>query len=471
MLVVAIVLVVANLAVSALLWQRRGGESGATARALEGVRADNLAAAKDVREKLDLGQKLMAEQLEASRKAMAEGLREERREINERLDRFASTLTDTGALLRKEASESRSALEQSLSASLATVAKALGEFRESTQNQLTAIGDKVEKELTQVRTSNEVKLDEMRETVDEKLHGTLEKRLGESFQQVSASLEAVHKGLGEMQLLATGVGDLKRVLSNVKARGVWGEVQLGRQLEDILTPDQYEENVAVKPESRERVEFAIKLPGRDGGVQVYLPIDAKFPQEDYERLVSAQDAGEVDLFNAASAQLEKAIRLQAKTIADKYVHPPYTTDFAIMYLPTEGLFAEVIRRPGLVAELQREMRVLVTGPTTLMAILNSLQMGFRTLAIEKSSSEVWGVLAKAKSEFVKYAVVWEKLEKQLGTAHTTAGEIGKRSRAVERSLREVQEVGPAASSAVDALLAFTPEDDDAESDDAGADPS
>ena len=293
-------------------------------------------------------------------------------------------------------------------------------------------------EMEKLRQSNEAKLEKMRETVDEKLQGTLEKRLGESFALVSERLEQVQKGLGEMQTLASDVGGLKRVLTNVKSRGSWGEVQLERQLEDMLTADQFERNVNVKPSTRESVEFAVKMPGRDDDSPVYLPIDSKFPQEDYERLLQAQEAGEKTAVEAAAKLLERAIILQAKSIASKYVNPPITTDFAILYLPTEGLFAEVIRQPGLASRLQNDHRVLITGPTTLMSLLNSLQMGFRTLALEKRSSEVWTVLSAAKGEFQKYGAVWDKLEKQLQTAQNTVGEAGRRTRAVERTLRSVE---------------------------------
>ncbi|MBP1325739.1 DNA recombination protein RmuC [Leucobacter exalbidus] len=294
-------------------------------------------------------------------------------------------------------------------------------------------------ELEQLRQGNEAKLEKMRETVDEKLQGTLERRLGESFKLVSDRLEQVQKGLGEMQTLASDVGGLKRVLTNVKSRGSWGEVQLARQLEDMLTPEQYAENVAVEPGSADRVEFAVKLPGREEGeVPVWLPIDSKFPQEDYERLLEAQEGGEKDAVDAAGRVVEKVIIAQAKLISEKYIHPPHTTDFAIMYLPTEGLFAEAIRRPGLASKLQNDFHVTIAGPTVLMALLNSLQLGFRTLAIEKRSSEVWKVLGAAKAEFKKYGQVWDKLEKQLQTAQNTVQLAGVRTRAVERTLRSVE---------------------------------
>lgn len=294
-------------------------------------------------------------------------------------------------------------------------------------------------ELEKLRTGNEAKLEQMRETVDEKLQGTLEKRLGESFALVSDRLEQVQAGLGEMKSLATDVGGLKRVLTNVKSRGTWGEVQLARQLEDLLTPDQYEQNVVIRPGSRENVEFAIKLPGHeDTGRPLYLPIDSKFPHEDYERLLEAYEEGEKAAIDAATKALDRAVTTQAKSIAEKYLEPPFSTDFAIMYLPTEGLFAEVVRRPGLSNRLQNDHRILITGPSTLAMLLNSLQMGFRTLAIEKRSSEVWQVLAAAKAEFTKYGQVWEKLGKQLETAQKTVSEAGTRARAVERKLRSVE---------------------------------
>lgn len=294
-------------------------------------------------------------------------------------------------------------------------------------------------ELEKLRLGNEAKLEQMRITVDEKLQGTLEKRLGESFALVSTRLEEVQKGLGEMQTLASDVGGLKRVLTNVKNRGGWGEVQLARQLEDILTKDQYEENVAVRPGSAERVEFAVKFPGREeDGRPLYLPIDSKLPQEDYERLLDAQELGDKVRIEESSRNLERVIIEQAKTISKKYIDPPNTTDFAILYLPTEGLFAETIRIPGLASKLQSEHRVLITGPTTLMSLLNSLQMGFKTLAIEKRSSEVWQVLAAAKAEFRKYGEVWDRLEKQLQTAQNTVSDGKQRTRVIERKLRGVE---------------------------------
>ncbi|MEJ6489057.1 DNA recombination protein RmuC [Leucobacter sp. USCH14] len=346
-------------------------------------------------------------------------------------------------------------LQQRLKASLdenARRVQTLGEVHVAKQTELQQV---LRDELEKLRQGNEAKLEKMRETVDEKLQGTLERRLGESFRLVSDRLEQVQKGLGEMQTLASDVGGLKRVLTNVKNRGSWGEVQLARQLEDMLTPEQYAENVAVRPGSAERVEFAVKLPGRgDDRETVWLPIDSKFPQEDYERLLEAQERGDRGEVEAASKVVERVIITQAKLIRDKYLEPPHTTDFGIMYLPTEGLFAEVIRRPGLTSRLQSEFHVTVAGPTVLMSLLNSLQLGFRTLAIERRSSEVWKVLSAAKGEFQKYGQVWEKLGKQLATAQNTVSEAGRRTRAVEKRLRAVETLEPAgsASTAIDDML-------------------
>ncbi len=299
----------------------------------------------------------------------------------------------------------------------------------------------VEAKLREIQDDNGKKLEEMRRTVDEKLHQTLEKRLGESFKLVSDRLEQVHKGLGEMQTLASGVGDLKRVLTNVKTRGIWGEIQLGNLLEQVLTAEQYERNVATKPGSNDRVEFALKLPGRDKeGSVVWLPIDAKFPQEDYQRLLEAQDAANPEMAEIAAKALEARVKAEAKEIAAKYISVPQTTEFALLFLPTEGLYAEVLRRPGLCEQLMQEQRVIITGPTTLGALLNSLQMGFRTLAIERRSSEVWSLLGAVKTEFGKFGDLLEKTGKKLQEAGNSIDNAARRSRAIERKLREVQEL-------------------------------
>ena len=339
---------------------------------------------------------------------------------------------------REEATQSRLELQKSLNDSLKNLEKKIAELTDSNAKKQQEIQNTLQSEIDKMRKGNEEKLDKMRETVDEKLQGTLEKRLGESFKLVSENLEAVQRGLGEMKNLATDVGSLQKVLSNVKSRGGWGEVQLERQLEDVLAPNQYAKNVKIKPDSNDLVEFAVKLPGRADGEYVYLPIDSKFPQEDYDRLQSAQESGSADDVANAAKAVEKAIRTQAKLISDKYLHVPVSTDFAIMYLPTEGLFAEVVRRPGLTSDLQNTYRVLVTGPTTLMSLLNSLQMGFKTLAIEKSASDVWKVLGAAKTEFTKYAGVMDKLAKQLETAQNTVSEAGRRTRAVQKTLKDVE---------------------------------
>ena len=359
--------------------------------------------------------------------------------LESRLAGIATRNSEDAALRARNESVMREELQRTLGERLSQMDMRLAELARAQNAGLLQMRADNATEMEKMRASNEAALEKMRVTVDEKLQGTLEKRLGESFQLVSDRLEQVQRGLGEMQSLATDVGGLKRVLSNVKTRGAWGEVQLSRQLEDILTTGQYEENVEIRPGSRERVEFAVKLPGRNGDATVYLPIDSKFPQESYERLLEAQEGGDLAEIAAATRELEKALRIQAGLISEKYIAVPHSTDFAIMYLPTEGLFAEALRIPGFAADLQSKKRVIITGPTTLMSLLNSLQMGFKTLAIERRSSEVWQVLSAAKAEFVKYGQVWEKLGKQLKTAQTTVEEAGRRTRAVERRLRTVEE--------------------------------
>jgi Uncharacterized protein conserved in bacteria len=316
--------------------------------------------------------------------------------------------------------------------------------KQSEQNHLTAqrldqMRETLEKKMAELQTGNERKLDEMRATVDEKLQKTLETRLGESFRLVSERLEAVHKGLGDMQQLATGVGDLKRVLSNVKTRGVLGEYQLENILEQILTPDQYARNVKTKPGSNALVEFAIKLPGKESG-PVWLPIDSKFPREDFEMLTEAYDQAVPELIEEHRKNFVKGIRKCAMDIAGKYIDAPNTTDFAILFLPFESLYAEVLRTPGLFESLQRECRIIITGPTTLSALLNSLQMGFRTLAIEKRSGEVWQLLGAVKTEFGRFGEVLDKTQKKLQEASNVIEQAGVRSRAIERKLRDVQEL-------------------------------
>ncbi len=318
-------------------------------------------------------------------------------------------------------------------------AQQLQHLSQSNDQRQEALRKTVQDQLKALQTDNASKLDQMRQTVDEKLQGTLEKRLGESFKLVSERLEQVHKGLGEMQSLASGVGDLKRVLTNVKTRGTWGEIQLGNLLEQVMTFEQYLKDAVCRPGSAERVEYAVRLPGRgDGDGEVLLPIDSKFPREDYDRLLEASERADADAVEAAARALETRVRQCARDIRDKYINPPHTTDFAILFLPTEGLYAEVLRRPGLVEQLQRDWRVNLAGPTTLAALLNSLQMGFRTLAIQKRSSEVWEILGAVKTEFDKYGGVLDKVQKKLQEAQNTIQDVAVRKRAIDRKLRQVQ---------------------------------
>lgn len=341
-------------------------------------------------------------------------------------DSVLNTMTGISELQKKE---------------MANFSAQLGKLTESNEQKLDSLRKAVEEKLKAIQEDNAKQLDQMRMTVDQKLEGTLEKRLGESFKQVSERLEQVYKGLGEMQALASGVGDLKKVLTNVKARGIWGEVQLGAMLEQVLNPDQYAANVSTK-DGGERVEFAIKLPGRSETESdvVWLPIDAKFPIEDYQRLIEAQEKGDASSAEDAARQLEFRIKQCAGDIYKKYLNPPKTTDFAILFLPIEGLFAEIIRLSGLPESIQRDYRVMIAGPTTLWAILNSLQMGFRTLAIQKRSSEVWNLLAAVKTEWSRYGEVLEKVQKKLHEASSTIEKAQTRTRAIGRKLREVEEL-------------------------------
>ncbi|WP_242912912.1 DNA recombination protein RmuC [Brevundimonas pishanensis] len=368
-----------------------------------------------------------------------------------RLTAFAEIQQKTGSDLAETQSKRLSETNQAVAKLSEALQIQQKEGREVMAAELEKVRTTVGQNLETLRKDNEEKLEKMRATVEEKLQGTLEQRLGESFKQVSDRLEAVHKGLGEMQSLANGVGDLKRVLTNVKTRGGWGEMQLGAILEEMLAPEQYVSNTQIDPASGQRVEFAVRMPGQGEGEAILLPIDAKFPHEDYDRLLTAHELGDLNQIDLAAKQLERAVRIQAKTISDSYIKPPYSTDFAIMYLPTEGLYAEVARRPGLIREIQSQHRVMVAGPSNLAAFLNSLQMGFRTLAIQKRSSEVWQVLGAAKAEFQKYGDVWDKLGKQLDTARKTVDEAGKRTRAVERRLRGVEVLdAPVAAALLDA---------------------
>jgi DNA recombination protein RmuC len=340
--------------------------------------------------------------------------------------------------MRKELAEGLDRGSQALISQLTSISSVQNNQIDAFSRQLLELRDSLNQRFETIRRENAEALERLRVTVDEKLHATLEQRLGESFKLVSDRLEAVHKGLGEMQSLATGVGDLKRVLTNVKSRGTWGEVQLGALLEQILAPEQYAKNVATRPGSRDRVEYAIRLPGREGQEQVWLPLDSKFPVEDYERLSAAQDRADPVAVEEATKALEMRIKLEAKAIRDKYLEPPATTDFAILFLPTEGLYAEAARRPGLADFVQREYRVTIAGPANLTMMVNSLQMGFRTLAIEKRASEVWLLLSGVKAEFGKFASVLARTKQQLQTVANTIDDAEVRTRQIERKLKDVE---------------------------------
>lgn len=374
-------------------------------------------------------QKLLASELKAGREEAGRVSRALREEVAKSQKTGFDSLLLTLGQLGKEQGEK-----------LGDFSSLVKKLTESNRAGMEEVRKIIDARLKEMQEGNEKKLEQMRIVVDEKLQGTLEKRLGESFKLVSERLEAVQKGLGEMRNLAAGVGDLKRVLTNVKTRGTWGEVQLGALLEQILAPEQFERNVQTRSDSRETVEFAVRLPGPDNDPdsKVWLPIDAKFPQEDYLRLVEASEIGDADAVQTALTALNRSIRNAAKDISSKYLSPPETTDFAILFLPTEGLYAETVRQPGLLEKLQNEYRVVVAGPTTLAALLNSLRMGFRTLAIEKRSSEVWKVLAGVKMEFGKFGVVLDKVKKQLETASNTIDQTHVRTRAIERKLRSVE---------------------------------
>jgi DNA recombination protein RmuC len=377
------------------------------------------------------------------RREVTESARAGRQETTQNLATFQQTLVQQSAEATRTQNtqidafgQQLAGLQKSLSDTLSTQLTGLSE---SNARRMAEVRQTLDIQLAQLQTTNAAKLDEMRATVDEKLQSTLQARLGESFKQVADRLEQVHKGLGEMQTLAQGVGDLKHLLTNVKTRGIFGEAQLASLLEQVFVSDQYAVQVATRPGSKNVVDFAIKLPGKaDDGTPLWLPIDAKFPNEDYERLLDAQGRAHVADAEAAGKALEMRIRLEAKSIAEKYIEPPYTTDFAILFLPTEGLYAEVLRRPGLMEALQREHRITLAGPTTLLAMLSSLQMGFRTLALEQRSSEVWQVLGAVKTEFGKFGDVLAKVKSQTEGVLKTLDNAEVRSRAMGRALKKVE---------------------------------
>jgi DNA recombination protein RmuC len=414
------------LAFSVLVAVVLGGQLWRTRRALRNASAS----AGEVEQALSQAlEHALREELRASRGESAVAARDLRSEVTTGLHSASELLVGTVSEMGKHQG-----------VQLESVTKQLAGLTEANELRIERLRKTIDHQLGELQTSNEKKLDAMRQTVDERLQSTLEKRLGESFKLVGDRLEAVQKGLGEMKNLAAGVGDLKRVLTNVKTRGAWGEVQLGAILEQLLTAEQYDRNVQTKLGSREHVEFAIRLPGSDpvSGPPVWLPIDSKFPQEDYLRLKQAADDGDAEAVEKASGALRKAVTVAAKDIAGKYLNPPATTDFAMLFLPTEGLFAEVIRIPGLLEELQQHHRVVIAGPTTLAAILNSLRLGFRTLAIEQRASEVWQILAAVKTEFGKFGDVLAKVKSQLDTASNTIDQTGVRTRVIERKLRDVE---------------------------------
>ncbi|MGO4504376.1 MULTISPECIES: DNA recombination protein RmuC [unclassified Dyella] len=446
--IVLIVLVIAVLAMQ-VMNLLRGRDDGGLAARLDALKDDNrhLREALAQEQRADRGE--MTQSLGQFRSLVQEQLGGMSTQQHERIGHFGQRLdvlterTDAGlqTLAQRLTEDARRSREE--------LTLTLNRFGEQQQQRLAALTADNEKRLNEVRATLETKLKEiqddnaarleqMRATVDEKLQNTLETRLGQSFALVSERLEQVQRGLGEMQNLAIGVGDLKRVLTNVKTRGILGEVQLGALLEQLLTNDQYDSNVVTVPGSNDRVEFAVRMPGAGEHAQLYLPIDAKFPVEDYQRLLDAQEAADADAAALAGRALEVRVREEAKRIRSKYVAPPHTTDFAVLFLPTEGLYAEVIRRPGLFESLQRDFHVTIAGPTTLTALLNSLQMGFRTLAIAQRSSEVWTLLGAVKTEFGKFGAVLEKTRKKLNEATNVIDQASVRTRAIERKLRGVE---------------------------------
>lgn len=411
----------------------------------EGIRAE---IAKN-REELSIGSKLLREEVMSSLKILNDTISGNMRDManlqKNQLDLFSDNSTKLIRINEEKIDSARTSVDSNLKAFSNSIITRMTEMSNLQNNQFEGMRKTLEERLQFLQEENSKKLEQMRATVDEKLHETLERRLGESFKLVSDKLDMVGQGLGEMKVLATGVGDLKNVLTNIKTRGTWGEIQLGNLLDQILTPEQYERNVATKKGSRENVEFALKLPGKEDHV-VWIPIDAKFPKEDYERLVSAQDAANPVLVDEALKALEIRIKQEAKDIRDKYLDPPNTTDFGILFLSAEGLYAEVLRIPGLCEVLQRKFRVMVAGPTTLAALLNSLQMGFKTLAIEKRASEVWNLLGAVKTEFGKFGDLLEKTHQQIMKVGDTIDVASRKSRTIERKLRDVQ-VLPAKESA------------------------
>ncbi len=417
-----------------------------------GRRPDDELRWRDLRDSLEKGMSRLEREL---REELARGRREDAEEAFRDREERAQSSTLLGQALGTQVSQFGSAQAERLEA----FARELNRFSLGLDERFERLKTAVEGRLTALQADNSLKLEEMRRTVDEKLHATLEQRLGESFKLVSERLEQVHRGLGEMQSLAAGVGDLKRVLTNVKSRGTWGEVQLAALLEQLLTAEQFAANVATQPGSNERVDFAIRLPGRGDGTIVWLPIDAKYPIEDYQRLLDAQERGEPLAVEEAARAIEGRLKAEAKSIHEKYVAPPHTTDFALLYLPLEGLYAEALRRPGLVESLQRDYRVSLTGPTTLAAMLNSLQMGFRTLAIEQRSAEVCAVLGAVKTEFGKFGEALAHTKKKLDEASNSISKAETRTRQLTRRLKDVEALPVAESEQLIGVVNLDGEDD------------
>jgi len=407
-------------------------------------------------------QQLAADSVQ-SREGVAASTQAMGQRVQERFDALAEamrgTLDSLKGDLHAQLGAMSLALKDQLGLTTQELTRQLSGLVASHQQGGEALRNALNERLAAIQTDNAARLEEMRRTVDEKLHATLEQRLGESFKLVSERLEQVHKGLGEMQTLASSVGDLKRVMTNVKTRGTWGEMQLGTIIDNVLTAEQYARNVKTVPGSDELVEFAIRLPGKSDEMPVWLPVDSKYPVEHYQRLMDAQESADKAAIQAAGNAFENSIRGEARKIHIKYVAPPYTTDFAVLYLPTEGLFAEVMRRPGLVEAVQNETRVMITGPANFAAMLSSLQMGFKTLAIEKRSSEVWGVLGQVKTEFAKFGEAVDATRKSIDAAARKFEQVDVRTRAIQRKLRDVQELPAPDTAAVPALPAEDADDD------------
>ena len=442
-LLIALVLLVLNLIVLVALWLRKPHTAA----------QEVIGAVNQSNERLE--RELRRELLETGRTA--------RQEQAQTMNSFQAGLVQHAAESARTQAQQLLGVQTGLVAMQKQVTDTLIEqltaLSEANSRRLSEMRGTLQEQMAQLQTSNSAKLDEMRQTVDEKLQSTLQARLGESFKQVADRLEMVHKGLGEMQTLAQGVGDLKHLLTNVKVRGTFGEAQLGALLEQVFTPDQYGVQVQIHPASRHAVDFAIRLPGKsDDGAPLWLPVDAKFPNEDYERLLTAQRNADAEGAELAARQLEARIRLDAKSIAERYIAPPHTTDFAIMFLPTDGLYAEVLRRPGLMEGLQRDYRISLAGPTTLLVMLNAMQMGFRTLALEKRSSEVWQVLGAVKTEFGKFGDVLAKVKKQTQTVLSSLDQAEVRNRAMQRALRGAEALP---GHDAQALLGVEPDPDEA----------